>query len=115
MSELLTSWKEISNYFGKGVRTVQRWESNLGLPIHRPNGANGNVLFAVPSELDAWVAASKAARSEVLEPDAAMLRIQQLESELSSLRAKLADYEDRLNALPPKQHVTGPREPFDTL
>jgi hypothetical protein len=33
---VLSSWKEIARHFGKGVRTVQRWERELGLPIHRP-------------------------------------------------------------------------------
>jgi len=34
------------------VRTVQRWEATMGLPVHRPGG-NG-VVLAYPSELDDW-------------------------------------------------------------
>ncbi len=30
----LNGWKEIAAHFGKGVRTVQRWEKALGLPVH---------------------------------------------------------------------------------
>jgi len=38
--EILSSWKEISSYLGIGVRTAQRWESELGLPVHRPEKLN---------------------------------------------------------------------------
>ena len=31
--KILNSWKEIASYLGKGVRTVQRQESELKLPI----------------------------------------------------------------------------------
>ena len=31
----LESWKEIANYLRREVRTVQRWEHNRGLPVHR--------------------------------------------------------------------------------
>jgi hypothetical protein len=30
---LLNGWKEIAGFFGRGVRTVQRWEQQLGLPV----------------------------------------------------------------------------------
>ncbi len=48
----LTSWKEIARHMGKSVRTVQRWERQLGLPVRR--GFDQSVV-AVPAELDAWV------------------------------------------------------------
>ena len=31
----LDSWKEIAGYLGREVRTVQGWEKNEGLPVHR--------------------------------------------------------------------------------
>ena len=34
-ADCLQSWKEIANYFGRGVRTVRRWEKEEGLPVHR--------------------------------------------------------------------------------
>ena len=34
-NERLDSWKEISAYLKRGVRTVQRWEREAGLPVHR--------------------------------------------------------------------------------
>jgi hypothetical protein len=55
MQAVLSSWKEIANYVGKGVRTVQRWERELGLPVHRPPGHDKGVVLAYPAELEAWI------------------------------------------------------------
>lgn len=51
---ILGSWKEIAQYLGKGVRTVQRWEHELKLPVHRPSGARKGVVIAFPEELEKW-------------------------------------------------------------
>jgi hypothetical protein len=53
--ELLTSWKEIANYLGKGVRTVQRWELQFGLPVRRPNEKVKGIVHATRQELDHWL------------------------------------------------------------
>lgn len=55
-SKVLGSWKEIACYLGKGVRTVQRWERQFGLPVRRPNDSNKGVVCALPAELDSWFA-----------------------------------------------------------
>lgn len=55
MDRVLTSWKEVANYMGRGVRTVQRWEHTLALPIQRPHAKRRFILFARPDELDAWM------------------------------------------------------------
>jgi hypothetical protein len=55
--EIMSGWKDIANYLGKGVRTVQRYERALGLPIRRPGKASGYVM-ATKAELDAWTVAS---------------------------------------------------------
>src|SRR5215831_9312998 len=57
-TQYLTGWKEIANYLGKGVRTVQRHESKLGLPIHRPNGKSAGSVITTKKEVDDWVKAS---------------------------------------------------------
>jgi hypothetical protein len=54
----LTGWKEIANYLGKGVRTVQRYERELGFPVRRPAGKSHAAVIATKAEVDAWVAAS---------------------------------------------------------
>lgn len=53
--EILNGWKEIANYLRKGVRTVQRYEVELGLPIRRPAGKSAGSVIATKAELDAWV------------------------------------------------------------
>lgn len=50
----LDSWKEIAAYLGKGVRTVQRWEREEGLPVHRLAHAKRGTVYAHRHELDAW-------------------------------------------------------------
>ncbi len=49
----LTSWKEIAGYFGITERTAQKWERELGLPVHRLPGERGRVT-AWTDELDQW-------------------------------------------------------------
>lgn len=51
----LSSWKEIAQYIGRGVRTVQRWHSDLGLPVHSINGSTRGRVFAYKAELDRWL------------------------------------------------------------
>jgi hypothetical protein len=54
---VLSSWKDIARYMGKGVRTVQRWERQLGLPVRRPTGAaHKSAVLLNRSDVDAWMA-----------------------------------------------------------
>ena len=53
-SAVLTSWKEIANYLGKGVRTVQRREFQFGLPVRRPNPGSHSVYIS-RNELNEWL------------------------------------------------------------
>ncbi len=55
MRTVLSSWKEIASYLGKGVRTVQRWERELGLPVRRPKPNEKQIVLAFPEELDNWL------------------------------------------------------------
>jgi len=50
---ILNGWKEIADYLGRALRTVQRWEA-FGLPVHRPKGVNRSAVFAITEELDNW-------------------------------------------------------------
>src|SRR6478736_9664922 len=50
----LDSWKEIAAFLRRGIRTVQRWEREEGLPVHRlAHEKRGNV-YARRDELAAW-------------------------------------------------------------
>jgi hypothetical protein len=90
------SWKEIAQYMGRGVRTVQRWEA-FGLPVHRPAGRERSAVFAIEHELDAWM---QQTQTQVCRPlhtngngsgDAALItRIQEVENEVRELREQIA-------------------------
>ena len=53
-STVLSSWKDIAKYLGKGVRTVQRWERDSGLPVRRPPPPSHREVLAFTEELDTW-------------------------------------------------------------
>jgi hypothetical protein len=62
---MLTCWKDIAHYMGKGVRTVQRWEQEFGLPVRRPNGTQHKAaVTAIPRELDEWLESSWSVRAK---------------------------------------------------
>ncbi|MGA9308277.1 MAG: tetratricopeptide repeat protein [Candidatus Sulfotelmatobacter sp.] len=50
----LDSWKEIATYLGRDVTTVQRWERQEGMPVHRHLHHKRGSVYALCSELDAW-------------------------------------------------------------
>jgi hypothetical protein len=52
--QLLEAWKDIAAYMRRDVRTVQRWEKLLWLPIHRLQDSRSGSVFAYKRELDAW-------------------------------------------------------------
>lgn len=79
---ILNSWKEIATYLGRGVRTVQRWESQLGLPVHRPAGKDHSAVLAFSSELDDWLN-SRPVR-QAMQPESISL-VQRESSELRNL------------------------------
>lgn len=55
--EFLSGWKEIAAYLRKGVRTVQRYERHMGLPVRRPAGKTQGSVLATRAELDKWMSA----------------------------------------------------------
>lgn len=92
MQRVLTSWKEIAQYMGKGVRTVQRWEKCFGLPVRRPTANSHKAILAVPEEIDGWVRIKTEARSTAaLTPETEQLRkrLLELEQENQLLRGQL--------------------------
>ena len=54
------SWKAIAVYLGKDVSTVQRWEKQAGLPVHRHSEGSVRNVNAYQSELDAWQSQDRA-------------------------------------------------------
>jgi tetratricopeptide (TPR) repeat protein len=52
--EILDSWKAIADYLRRDIRTCQRYERELELPVHRLEGSPRARVFAYTDELDAW-------------------------------------------------------------
>ena len=51
----LDGWKEISNYLGRDVRTCQRWEGELELPVYRvKQDSIRSKVFSYTTEIDEW-------------------------------------------------------------
>jgi GAF domain-containing protein len=85
--KILNSWKEISSYLGRGVRTVQRYET-VGLPVHRLGSASRSSVIAFADELDGWI------RATAMRPTASIAPVgrsdwERLHAELKILRRKL--------------------------
>jgi hypothetical protein len=54
MCATLQSWKEIASELNCGVRTAQRWERTLGMPVRRIGNGRGHVV-AFNDELQRWL------------------------------------------------------------
>lgn len=106
MSSVLTSWKEIGQYLGKGVRTAQRWELEFGLPVRRPTGRSRHAVLAIPEELDAWTHAFTRGPSALV--------AESLRKEMAALRVETSDLRRRLDLLEKPSPAAGTkREPSD--
>lgn len=84
-SRILNSWKEIAAYLNRGVRTVQRWERELNLPVHRIGKGKRSPVYANVAELDFWLRTIEAMRPS--EPHSEPLPIRQnTDSPIQNLR-----------------------------
>lgn len=87
-NEILNSWKEIALYLGRGVRTVQRWELELGLPVRRPRGKPRSAVVALKAELDSWLTGSQKetlSKEIITKPSIALPQAQSLRSSETEL------------------------------
>lgn len=62
--DILQGWKDIAAYVSRDVRTVKRWETQRGLPVRRMPGEGRSNVYAVLSEIDAWLASGSLAEPE---------------------------------------------------
>jgi len=67
-SRILDSWKAIALYLQRDVTTVQRWEKQEGMPVHRHLHHKRGSVYALSSELDAWRQSRKLRFDDVQEP-----------------------------------------------
>src|SRR5580693_6577690 len=64
----LDTWKEIGAFFGRYERTVKRWETTRGLPVHRVPGAGRANVYAYTDELTEWLNGAKITAEEDPDP-----------------------------------------------
>ena len=89
------------------MRTAQRWEREMGLPVRRPTRRDTGSVFAVPEELDAWVRSQprngKQAQDSKLrsESDALQTEIKKLQAENEILRRGLQNMMAREQSVAP--------------
>jgi len=106
---ILNSWKEIATYLGRGVRTVQRWEAQLGLPIHRPAGKDHSAVLAFSLELDQWLDSrpvryptawnrSLPADGQSIQVEALLMRAEAMLQRIETLLARADETQQRLSA-----------------
>src|SRR2546427_11194769 len=55
----LDSWKEIATHLKRDITTAQRWEKREGMPVHRHVHDKRGSVYALSSELDAWLQTRK--------------------------------------------------------
>jgi tetratricopeptide (TPR) repeat protein len=53
-ADRLDTWKEVAAHLRRSVRTVQRWEREEGLPVHRHRHDKLGSIYAFRHELDTW-------------------------------------------------------------
>lgn len=53
---MLNGWKEIAAYIGREQRTAVRWAIDRGMPVHRAPGQGRGTVYALPDEIDLWLA-----------------------------------------------------------
>lgn len=106
MRNVLTSWKEIASYVGKGTRTVQRWERDLGLPIRRVERSHGykSTVLAIREEIDSWVQSQHFRNGNTEFSDAEVVKLRNrvavLQSEIADLRQRLEMFEAKPSVRP---------------
>ena len=107
-TELLNSWKEIAAYLNRCVRTVQRWEIELGLPVRRPRAKNRSAVMAFRAEIDAWTRGCPVAsiaeqavppRTDVYQVTALSSLILESRGLQNNLRRLRKDVNDTMNTL----------------
>ncbi|HLW54387.1 MAG TPA: hypothetical protein VKW06_16240 [Candidatus Angelobacter sp.] len=98
-ADILNSWKDIARYLDRGVRTVQRWEVELGLPVRRPHGRGRSAVFAMRSDLDSWLRSCPAEKLQNGRDQQAvttttrelLLDAQRLRTDMADSRVQLGD------------------------
>jgi hypothetical protein len=95
---ILNGWKEISNHLERGVRTAQRWEALLGMPVHRPALKSRSAVVAFSDQLEGWLSRSSSdaqdedvAINNKKESNCRVMRVKNLPFKLAPCRSDSGD------------------------
>lgn len=94
---LLNGWKEIANHVQRGVRTVQRWERDLGFPVHRVGNGTRAPVLAASEEVDQWLVLGgngSLADKGRSGPEDAVVLLKLAEARRSALHKKVTEAEE---------------------
>jgi len=95
---VLNGWKEIANYLGRGIRTAQRYEEQLNLPVGRVQGKLRGSVIAFPNDLDAWLKQSctRDARLTNIQDSRGWMALQVQQETIRKLRANLRVLQEKI-------------------
>ena len=115
--QFLSGWKDIANYLGKGVRTVQRYEWQFGLPVRRPADRSRGAVLATKAELDAWVGASAIGRAFYLTKSPVTASYEGAADSIKNALAEMCRLRDQMTALRSevRESVAGLRDSIQGL
>jgi hypothetical protein len=94
---ILNGWKQISDHIERGVRTAQRWEAQLGMPVHRPALKDRSAVVAFSDELDRWLSRSAEKRDADGEESEELLAL--VDQNVTNLTAHTAELAARTRRL----------------
>ncbi|MFN7999129.1 MAG: LamG domain-containing protein [Bryobacteraceae bacterium] len=66
--DLIRYWEGIAEALQVSVKTAQRYEKQYGLPVRRKRGPRGTVIYALRSEIEAWLISKPDPTPEDREP-----------------------------------------------
>ena len=122
-AQILHSWKEISSYTGRGVRTLQRYEANLGFPVHRPLGKPRSSVLAFKHEIDRWLSETPSSALDPLDGDKLAVRgaslrctrdgLEALYANATKWRTKTSSMQQRVVSM--QQAVNSMQEGFNSM
>jgi phage terminase Nu1 subunit (DNA packaging protein) len=108
---ILNGWKEISSHMQRSVRTAQRWEAQMGMPVHRPAAKDRGAVVAFSDELEKWLRRSPAETQQTPgEQSLARLfaDVSNLVADAAELASRVCMLQEQMRPLLPRSHRCSP-------
>lgn len=108
---ILNGWKEISSHIERSIRTAQRWEAQMGMPVHRPAANDKAVVVAFSDELEHWLRRSPAEKQQTPgEQSLARLfaDVSNLVADAAELASRVCMLQEQMRPMLPRSHRCSP-------